>query len=343
MVNEEYEPEGPVVKIGVEDPAVSMPLLPTAIPPKLAMGLVKAQAVATTVDNDGHNTQHHYKYPTQAAIASKARTACEVGGLAILMLGWETFMDTIQVHDGQQLIEVPRLHVRVPVSIIHESGESLPVFHATMPVVQHKGKGPDKAIAGALSLLRKYVIGQLLNMGWSDHTDDVDQRDDSKLSDQRIRPPAAKKLQRVAAKPAVASPKPATGPVSVSAPKMASGGVPSAITDNARQATRILKDQFEFPDMDAIYRVATGRDTPWPGDPDVLDFLAIGQLAAACELANQEERNVPGSHAEFKEVCALEDSPMYDPFYADGEKTHSGLAAMLRVKRDMGGEGGSNG
>jgi hypothetical protein len=128
--------------------------------PKLCAAIVAAQGAATTVDNDGHNQKQNYKYATQAAIACKARQAMGLAGIALVQAGWRS------VPMGN------REGVNADFVIVHKEGAVSPVFSATM----HVGMAPDKskALAAGLSILRKYVLAGLLNMGWSDPSEDVD-------------------------------------------------------------------------------------------------------------------------------------------------------------------------
>lgn len=287
--------------------------MPSSLPPKLAMGLVKAQAAAVTVDNDGYNAGLRYKYATAAAIACRTREACSAGGIAILMMGWEIVR------------EDNRARVRVPVDVIHESGEVLPTFYASIPIIVDRGKGPDKALAGALSILRKYVCGQLLNMGWSDPSEDVDQRDDEKTVTKST----------VLPKPNHSTTRPQLVTKPKDKPKITTPGVPDYIKESAKNAIRILKADFGFTDLDVIYKVATGLDSTWPGNPSPVDFMAIQQLAAACELAKESGEAAPQTHSAFTELCSTQDSPLYESFYADGKVTKHGTEAMKRLKESM--------
>ena len=153
-VNRTKDPAEAPVNAG--EPEVE-PVNWSKLDPKLTKAIVAAQGAATTVDNDGHNTHHGYRYPTQAAIACKAREAMFGAGIALIQIGWK------RAEDGLLYAEFV---------IVHQDGPVSPVFGATMPV--GGGQEPAKKLAAALSILRKYVLAGLLNMGWRDPTEDVD-------------------------------------------------------------------------------------------------------------------------------------------------------------------------
>lgn len=132
------------------------PLNWSKLDPKLTKALVVAMRLATTVDNDGHNQAQNYRYPTQAAIACKAREAMGEAGIHCPLIGWRPSQGT----------------VCADFVIVHESGVCSPVFSAQMPV--GNGRDPAKQLAASLSILRKYVLAGLLNMGWRDPTEDID-------------------------------------------------------------------------------------------------------------------------------------------------------------------------
>lgn len=159
-----------------EDPQVE-PLDWSKLDPKLTKAIVEAQRLATTVDNDGHNKAQDYRYPTQAAIADKAREAMGGAGLALIQLGWSKGGDGI---------------VFAEFILLHQDGPMSPKFGAAMPL----GRNPDmtKALAGALSILRKYVLAGLLNMGWRDPSEDPDadkpqRQNQNQQRQQQQRPP----------------------------------------------------------------------------------------------------------------------------------------------------------
>lgn len=153
FVDETQEPNG--------TPEVE-PLNWAKLDPKLAAGIVNAQRLATTVDNDGLNAGGHgggsgYRYPTQAAIACKAREAMGESKIAIVQIGWKL---------------VEREMIYAEFVIVHEDGPCSPVFGATM--AGGRQKDPAKSISAGLSTLRKYVLAGLLNMGWRDPSEDID-------------------------------------------------------------------------------------------------------------------------------------------------------------------------
>lgn len=145
---------------GTEEPESAPEVAPldwSRLDPKITRALVKAMRMATTVENDGHNVRQDYRYPTQANIACKARDALGEAGIHCPMIGWRS---------GDPGV------VHAEFLIVHEDGPVSPVFEAAMPL----GRNPDpsKALAGALTILRKYVHAGLLGMGWRDPTEDPD-------------------------------------------------------------------------------------------------------------------------------------------------------------------------
>ncbi len=149
--------------------------LPDDMAPELAEGLFLAQAAATTVESDGWNDHHKYKYPTQAAIAAKAREAMEAGGLFLNRLNSELIpTPEYLMRAGSQT----PCFVRVTYRLAHRSGKALPPIIVEAPVVPDRGRPLDKALAAALTLCHKATLAGLFNMGWSDPSEDVDQRRD---------------------------------------------------------------------------------------------------------------------------------------------------------------------
>ena len=146
------------------------PLNWRSLDPKMTKALVEAQRKAKTVDNDGHNEGQNYRYPTQAAIACRAREAMGGAGIALIQVGWSRGAPGV---------------VHAEFVIVHEDGPVSPVFGASMPLGRQSD--PTKALAGALSILRKYVLAGLLNMGWRDPTEDID-ADDPKAKQRQQQP-----------------------------------------------------------------------------------------------------------------------------------------------------------
>ena len=137
----------------VEEPEVA-PINWSNLHPKLTKAIVQAQRLATTVDSDGQHPTQGWRYPTQAAIACKAREAMGAAGIAIVQIGWKKGKDGIY---GE-------------FCIVHEDGPVSPVFGAAMAIPRNNDE--TKAIAASISILRKYVIAGILNMGWRDPRED---------------------------------------------------------------------------------------------------------------------------------------------------------------------------
>ncbi len=97
-----------------------------------------------------------------------------------------------------------------------------------------------------------------------------------------------------------------------------------AAQDTARNAVQKLKDEFEFPDSDTIYKVSTGRDEQMPQPPGVVECLAIAQLSALCELAVEQGKPPPQTHEAMYEAGAASKRPIDHPFFRDGELTANG-------------------
>lgn len=266
----------------------------TALPPKLAKGLVIAQAHATTVENDkesGGKGDFRFSYPSQAAITERAREALAAGKLALFSMGYEI--------DGGVM--------RVTYHLVHEDGDMGPAMPATMTVASMKHQDVGKSI----TYLRKYMMGLVLNMGWDDPKEDVDAHINAGQS--------APKVTQRTTKPA---------PKSKPKPKEIEPDGLEEIRKTARQAVGILRGQFNFPDMDTIYKVATGHDAPWPKDPDMLEFMACVQLASVCEVAAEED--VPFTHKAFVGLCDQQEGPGYEPLFRDGEVTKEGRETRAR-------------
>lgn len=103
-----------------------------------------------------------------------------------------------------------------------------------------------------------------------------------------------------------------------------------AARDTARNAVQKLKDEFGFPDNDTIYKVATGRDSPMPHDPSTVVCFAIAQLAALCELAAEQKKSPPQTHADMYEAGVASERPIDHPLFKDGELTANGKAMAAR-------------
>lgn len=132
------------------------PLNWSKLDPKLTKAIVAAQRLATTVDNDGRHPTQGWMYPTQAAIACKAREAMGESGIAVIMIGWTRSNGAVH---GEFII-------------LHEDGPCSPTFSAGMAIPRQSDE--TKGIAAAISILRKYVIAGILNMGWRDPSEDSD-------------------------------------------------------------------------------------------------------------------------------------------------------------------------
>ncbi len=103
-----------------------------------------------------------------------------------------------------------------------------------------------------------------------------------------------------------------------------------AARDTARNAVQKLKDEVGFPDNDAICRVATGRDSPMPHDPSTVVCFAIAQLAALCELAAEQKKSPPQTHADMYEAGVASSRDIDHPLFRDGELTANGKAMAAR-------------
>ena len=116
---------------------VAMPAPPDwhALHPELVMALARAQALCTTVDNDGHNSHSGYDYATISAIACKVRKACEATGLYLCIPGYGMSRD--------------RGTVVLRGWLMHPKG-CTPAFEVEMPVPG--SKDTRKSIAASVSL-----------------------------------------------------------------------------------------------------------------------------------------------------------------------------------------------
>lgn len=281
------------------NPSVGQPIRIEPIPwasldPKLAAGLVKAQAAAVTVVNDGQNSFHKYKYPTQAAIACAARKALSEGGLAILVQGWE------QV-DGV---------LNCDIVIIHESGACSPTFSASMPVIVERGKGPDKALAAAISHLRKYVSACVLNMGWADEAD-VDQRDDRGMSIETKKPVIESKL---------------------SPPEK-----PKTLLDGLRIQARSACGQIQglvAIEMKDVLEFSTGLGDGLSKSTTPAELSAIVNCASILtDIANENTGSLPRTHSEFINAISQMDVTLE---FVNGQITDLGRQMNEKYSADNG-------
>lgn len=146
------------------EPAVAIRTPHDRIPPKVASGLVIAQAHVTAVEKDKRNDHHRYKYASAEDLMVEAHRVCAAAKLAFVGLGWELAnADTI---------------VRQRWMLVHESGDSWGPIEATMPVLPGQGRPLDKALATALTYLEGYVRRTVLGIPRVDESEEVDQRRD---------------------------------------------------------------------------------------------------------------------------------------------------------------------
>lgn len=151
------------------------------IPPVLAAALVKAQASIKTVDSNGVNKWHDYRYPKACDIKAMAREALAGSQLFLMLVEerLEPYPDGMP--RGNELAPNP-----TPIGVLrnvyvlgHESGAIFPPITVRIPVFSEKGRPMDKAKNAAATNGHKYLCAGLLNMGWDDPTEDIDGRQDT--------------------------------------------------------------------------------------------------------------------------------------------------------------------
>ncbi len=258
------ESDEPSLDIGVDE------LSWATLHPKICKALVVAQAAATTVDNDGHNAAQNYRYPTQAAIACRAREALGKADLAFVQTGWPRMGK-----DGSQFVVADFV-------LVHADGPCSPMFSAWMPL--GGGRDPTKALAASLSILRKYVLAGLLNMGWRDPTEDVDAEVQQRGRGQQQNRGRPQQPRQQAPKPA---------PHANKTPTPAD----PALFDSARESAKQLLDAGIHKENVAVF--ATGVEGPWPDDPPSSLLQAVIVAALAVKHAQDAGAELSGNHGEL--------------------------------------------
>ena len=261
--------------------------------PKLTKAIVEAQRLATTVDNDGHNKAQGYHYPTQAAIAAKAREALGGAGIALIQIGWNP------TSNGS---------IYAQFILVHEDGPTSPPFGATMALGAQREA--SKAIAGSLSILRKYVLAGLLNMGWSDPTEDVD-ADDPRQKKQAQRPVQNRPAQDdgQAAKERARQHRQQKLSIHL-----------AEVSASARTMFRKLVDaDFE---KDMIYCLATGAQQPMPDKPATSELAAVILAGQIVEHSANAGKGYPPTNRELLEY--MSDNMDGSPLWRHGKITAEG-------------------
>jgi hypothetical protein len=129
------------------------------MPPELCNALVVAQDAVGTAPSNGYNSNQKYNYPTLDDIVRTAKEALRVAkiGVEFEELGLSEVVGKLAVSGRYRVTGLGK-------------------FGPWRNCVMFMGRNPDagKALAGAKSLLRKYALGDLLNMSWSDPSEDQD-------------------------------------------------------------------------------------------------------------------------------------------------------------------------
>lgn len=273
----------------VTESAGVLPLDWSRLDPRLTKALVQAMRLATTVENDGHNKAQDYRYPTQAAIADKARQAMGEAGLHCPMMGWKPSQGLVY---GEFLL-------------VHESGACSPIFSAQMPV--GSGRDPSKQLAASLSIMRKYVLAGLLNMGWRDPTEDIDADQPNRggggnrgqRQQQQSRPP-----RREQTPPKRDKPNPRT----------------EALITAREWAKKLIEWGVG---KDEIYSFATGCGGPMPEGPTMSVLAAITLAGNVCARSISISEPMPTAGHEALLAFIVEHTDA-QPLWCDGKKTSAG-------------------
>lgn len=190
------------------------PPAPT-MPPKVAVGLVKAQRAAKAVPKLGENKHANYRYATSESIIDEGRLAMNEGDLALLQTNVELQLldrgEQEDRNDGDEQREKSRLraYVRVHYLLAHISGESFG-FVREWPCIVQKGRPLDKAEGGALTTCLAYTMRDLLSLPRDNDLAAMDRRDDT---DQRsLAPSSSSPAPANETKPASAPEQPASSP-----------------------------------------------------------------------------------------------------------------------------------
>lgn len=269
-----------------------------SLDPKLTKAIVEAQRLATTVENDGVNTGGHgqggsgYRYATHAAISDRARDAMGSAGLALIQIGWRP------IENGMIYAEFV---------LVHEEGTSSPVFSATMAGGQQKDRA--KSISAGLSTMRKYVLAGLLNMGWTDPTEDVDADDPRKKQDQR--PAQNRPTQDDGRASKERAHQHRQQKLSIHLSEVAAA---------ARTRFRYLVDSGF--DKDMIYSLATGAQQPMPDKPMTSELAAVVLAGTIVQHAAKCGRPPPPTNRELLEY--MSDNMDGSPLWRHGKITAEG-------------------
>lgn len=160
----------------------------------IAKALATAQQKCKPVEKDARNTFHKYSYASAEAILAAAQQALAASDLAVVC----SSPRLTTIGSGSTTC-----HALVRnVTLIHSSGEYLPLDPLEWPVIPDKGRPLDKAFASAITSSLAYLLRDLLLMPRVDPEDEIAGRDD------REQPQAAPAPQ----KPAPAKPAPAAAP-----------------------------------------------------------------------------------------------------------------------------------
>lgn len=134
---------------------------------KLAAALAAAQKQAKSVQHDGHNTAHGYKYASAEAIIEESRDALSAHGLALLRVASVLHRPTEPIEHvatnrrgESQAFHIPVVYQRTDL-LLHESGESL-TLETEWPIIPEAGRPFDKATAAADTASLGYLLRDLL-------------------------------------------------------------------------------------------------------------------------------------------------------------------------------------
>lgn len=321
----EKGPKGGFVPVLTEEKAndlvrqiQSAPLVPMlgeegfeiAMPPEAAADYVAMLGAVETVTMDGvvtHGSSQNvkYQYPSQAAIQKAARVAMAAHGW-----GAEFSMWSISARSG--LVEMD-LWFR------HKSGYRLHKGRAGMPMENNPLQGRDPegnrilkvdsiSLRATISILRKYMMGAALNMGWSTPEDDAEQkqnldfwqsqRNGSQQSARTASQPSQASHSQPQATQRTTTPAPSSQPPTeraVSFPHHPSQkDAYAALLKNTRASLEIMAKLGC--NATRAYALATGRAAPegkFPPHPMPCVCEAIIFLARACKVDFREKELPP--------------------------------------------------
>lgn len=318
------------------------------MPPEVAADYVSMLAAVETVAMDGavtfpNSTKEKYKYPSQAAIQAAARKAMAAHGWAAEFSMW-----SISLSSG--LVEM-ELWFR------HKSGFKLHKGRAGMPMEYNPGAGKDEqgnrilkmdsiSLRATISILRKYMIGAALNMGWSTAEDDAEQRQNlnywqsqqqqrqpQQASRREPEPPKAATRTTTHAPP-TAKPEPPQ-PIKLPCHATQEEAYSSLRTDTG-SALRSLKAVGCSPTRG--FEIATGRAAPdfkFPPAPSPSICKAVIDLTTHIEI-NFNEKEFPGDydHTAYCLELGAELGPQQSDI-TDSMAWHQGQRTALGIELDM--------